>query len=431
MKKQFWKYVIPSMITFLVTGIYVSVDGFFVGRTVGDVGLASVTLAWPIASLILAVGTGIGMGGAVNVSVHMGAGDKEKADKALGNTITALLIASVALTVILLLLGKPLLRLMGAEGELLEMSSGYVHILAGGAALQVFGTGITPLLRNQNKAWIAMVLMVTNFAIDTTLSGVFVMLLGFGVAGAAWATLLGQCVALVPGLLVLFKKDTRVPTYAYKLSKEAVGHILKVGAPIAGLSFIPSLTTIVINRQAIAYGGTVAIAAFAAISNILTIGQLLLQGIGEGSQPLISFQHGANNQSAVAQLRKWIYTLAISIGCVATVGMVLARTLVPNFFGISEEAASILQVALPLCALSLPFYAFSRVTTEYFNAIKKSRNASIMVYGEALILLPLCAFVLPMFLKLNGVWATLILVQFFLLLIGLFLRRRSRTVSPQ
>ena len=190
MKKEFLKYVIPSMITFLVTGIYVSVDGFFVGRTVGDIGLASVSFAWPIAALILAVGTGIGMGGAVNVSVHMGAGNKEKADKFLGNTITALLIASVALTVMLLMLGKPLLLLMGAKGELLELSSKYVCILAGGAILQVFGSGIPPLLRNKNKAWIAMILMVMNFVIDTTLSGVLVMLFKLGVAGAAWATLL-------------------------------------------------------------------------------------------------------------------------------------------------------------------------------------------------------------------------------------------------
>ncbi len=426
MKKEFWKYVIPSMITFLVTGIYVSVDGFFVGRTVGDLGLASVTLAWPIASLILAVGTGIGMGGAVNVSIHMGAGNKEKADKALGNAITALLIASAALTIILLLLGKPILRLLGAEGELLDLSSQYVHILAGGAVFQVFGSGITPLLRNQNKAWIAMVLMVTNFVIDTTLSGVFVMLLKFGVAGAAWATLIGQCVALVPALLILFKKENRVPPSSYKLNKETIGHILKVGAPIIGLSFIPSLTTLIINKQALAYGGTVALAAFAAISNTLTIGQLLLQGIGEGSQPLISFQYGANNHKALAKLRKWTYTLALVIGCVATVGMLLARSFVPRFFGISEEASSILQIALPLCALSLPFYAFSRVTTEYFNAIKKSRNASVMVYGEALVLLPLCAFILPMLLKLNGVWATLMVEQFLLVLIGLFLRVRSR-----
>lgn len=422
MKKEFWKYVIPSMITFLVTGIYVSVDGFFVGHTVGDIGLASINLAWPIASLILALGTCIGMGAAINISVHMGAGNKEKADKVFGNTITTLFITSVLLTITLLLFGKPLLQLMGAQGELLDLSSKYIQILASGAILQVFGTGITPLLRNQNKAWIAMVLMVINFVIDTTLSGVFVMYLKLGVTGAALATLVGQFVSLLLAFLIILRKEKRISLNYYKLSKETISNILKVGLPIAVLSFIPSLTMIIINRQALVYGGNIAIAAFAAVSYIITIAQLLIQGIGEGSQPIISFQHGSNNQEAVRKLRRWTYTLAILVGLVSAIGIILLRTLIPKFFGLSAEATNIFHVSLRIYALTLPFYAFSRVTTDYFNSIKKIRYASIMVYGESLVLLPLCAVVLPLFYKLNGVWITLFLVQFFLLLIGLFLR---------
>nr|WP_314466196.1 polysaccharide biosynthesis C-terminal domain-containing protein [uncultured Clostridium sp.] len=124
-----------------------------------------------------------------------------------------------------------------------------MFIFLRGANFQVFGTGITPLLRNQNKAWIAMVLMVTNFVIDTTLSGVFVMFLKFGASGAALATLVGQCVALVPAMLIILKKENRISLFSYKLRKETIAYILKVGAPITGLSFIPSLTMIVINRQ--------------------------------------------------------------------------------------------------------------------------------------------------------------------------------------
>ena len=426
MKKEFWKYVIPSMVTFLATGIYVGVDGFFVGRTVGDIGLGSINLAWPLTSLILAIGTGIGIGGAINISIHNGAGEKDKADRTLGNTLTLLLIASIALTAMLLIFAKPLLRLMGAEGELLELSSEYVGILAGGAVFQVFGSGIAPLLRNQNKAVLAMVLMVTNFVIDTALSGVFVMALGYGVAGAAWATVVGQCIALIPAVLILFKKENRVASSGYKLDKDLVPHIIKSGASIAGLSFIPSLTVIVINRQALTYGGTTAIAAFAVISYALSIGQFLLQGVGEGSQPLISFYYGAKDSKAVKQLRKWTYMTAAVIGLIATVGLIALRNDIPRFFGVSEETLAVLRLALPLCALSLPLYAFSRVTTEYFNAIKKSTNAAVMVYGEALVLLPACALVLPLFLDLNGVWCSLVLVQFLLLFVGSFLRTKSR-----
>ncbi len=88
MKRDFFKYVIPSVISLLFTGIYVSVDGLFVGRAVGDAGIAAINIAWPIAAVILAAGTGLGMGGAINISHHLGAGRKELADKALGNTLS-------------------------------------------------------------------------------------------------------------------------------------------------------------------------------------------------------------------------------------------------------------------------------------------------------------------------------------------------------
>ena len=135
MFKKFFQYVIPSMLTFLVNGIYVSIDGFFVGRTVGDVGLASINVAWPLAALILAIGTGIGVGGSVIMSAHSGAGNKDKADKALGNTIMLLIVSSVLLSIFLLLLDKKLLQLMGAEDDILEMGHTYIRIMAYGTII--------------------------------------------------------------------------------------------------------------------------------------------------------------------------------------------------------------------------------------------------------------------------------------------------------
>ena len=411
MKKNFLKYVIPSMIASLVTGIYTSIVGLFVGRSVGDAGIASISIAWPLAAIILAIGTGIGMGGAVNMSNHMGAEEKREAGKALGNTFTLMLIASAVLTVFILICAKPILRFLGAEGQVLEFAYGYVRVLGMGSVLQVLGAGVTPLLRNQNKAWIAMVLMMTNFVLDTVLSGVFVLVLGYGVTGAALATLIGQFIALVPSLFILFKKENRVPISNYYLKRKTVQNILKIAASPFALSLLPALTIAMINWRALAYGGTVALAAYAVVSYMLSVGQLLLQGVCDGSQPLISFYHGANNAHSVKQLKRWTYYTSITTGIVITIGIIALRNVIPTWFNVSAETAGVLLFAFPLCALSLPFYAFSRSTSAYFYAIKKARRASIMVYCEALIVLPICIFILPMFLKLNGVWTALTVVQ--------------------
>lgn len=425
-KKNFLKYVIPSMISFLFTGIYVSIDGFFIGRAVGDIGLAAVNIAWPLAAVILATGTGIGMGGAVNISNYMGAGEKDKADKMLGNTFTLLLIASAVLTVGLLLGAKPLLRLMGAEGEVLELSYGYIKVLGMGSVLQVLGLGVTPLLRNQGKAWLVMALMLSNCVADTVLSGVFVIILGYGVTGAALATLIGELIVLAPALLTLFKKEERISVANYLLNKKTVQSMLKVGASPFGLSFIPSLTIVIINWQALSYGGTTALAAYAVVSYILSVGQLLLQGVGDGSQPLISFYYGANDQNAVKQVRRWTYYTSITTGLIVMAGIITLSGQITILFGVSPETTSVLRAALPLCALSLPLYAFVRVSSAYFYAIKKARSASILVYGEALVALPVCVLVLPLLFKLNGVWGAITMVQFILLMVALFLLKRSR-----
>ncbi len=426
MLKKFIKYVIPSMLTFVVNGIYVSVDGFFVGRTVGDIGLGSINLAWPLAAVILAIGTGIGVGGSVNMSKHLGAGNKDKADRALGNTIILLILSSILLSVALFFFGKPLLQLMGATGEVLEMCHSYIRVLAYGTIVQVLGTGIIPLLRNQNKPMTAMILSIANFAIDTVFSGVFVMMLGLGVKGAAIGTVLGQLIIVIPSLLLLFKKNNRVASKYYKLEKDSVWKIIRVGLPIMGLSFIPNVTILITNLQAIKYGGTVAIASYAVISYVLCIGQLLAQGVGEGSQPLISYYFGAKDKKAVDQLRKWTYITSVGLSAFAMIVIILLNSVIPTFYGASVETAEVLEVALLITALSLPLFAYSRSTTEYFNAIGESRYASIMVYGEVLVALPITAILLPVIFDLNGVWGIIVAVQFIMLLVGIVLRKKSK-----
>ncbi len=428
MFKKFIQYVIPSMLTFLVNGIYVSIDGFFVGRTVGDVGLASINVAWPLAALILAIGTGIGVGGSVIMSAHSGAGNKDKADKALGNTILLLIVSSVLLSIFLLLLDKKLLQLMGAEGEILEMGHTYIRIMAYGTIIQVLGTGITPLLRNRNKPMTAMVLSISNFVIDTICSGVFVMLLGLGVKGAAIGTVIGQLVIVIPAILILFKKENRVASKYYRLHKDNILRIIRAGLPIMGLSFIPNVTILIINRQAVNYGGTTAIASFAVISYVLCIGQLLAQGVGEGSQPLISYYFGAGDRNKVHQLRKWTYITAIGISIFAMLLVILLRNVIPEFYGASVETAKVLETALLFSSFSLPLFAFSRVTTEYLNAINESKYSSLMVYGEVLAALPAAAVVLPLLFGLNGVWAAIVVVQLIMVIAGIILMRRNKAM---
>ena len=152
MIKQFLRYVLPSMAAFAFSGLYSIVDGYFVGNNVGDAGLAAINIAYPMIALVNAVGTGIGIGGAVFVSLTRGEGDAESEKKYLGNTLMFLLGASVVCTLLLLAVYRPFLQAFGATGEVLEGAKTYSLVLILCTALQVFATGCIPLLRNFGAA---------------------------------------------------------------------------------------------------------------------------------------------------------------------------------------------------------------------------------------------------------------------------------------
>lgn len=410
MTKTYAKYIVPTMAAGLVMALYLLADGFFVGQKIGDAGLAAVNIAWPIMGFIQAVGVGIGMGGAVNISLCRGAGDERGADRALGNTFALMGIASVLITGLLLAAAKPILQLNRATAGLVDLAYDYIRVLAWGTVVQVLGSGVLPLLRNRLQAWHAMAVHMLYCVSAAALTGLFVMVLDMGVSGAALSVVAAHVVSLALALPLLLGRRSRVPLADFVPRRRTVANILRVGASPFGLTIIPAFTVFFFNRQMMAYGGNPAVAAYAAYCYVLPLGQLLLQGIGEGSQPMISFYQGAQDAAAVRRLRNWTFSLCLAVGLVAGGGILGVRGYVPAFFGLSDAAAALLHRGLPITLLALPFYGLSRASTAYLYAVKRTRAASLMAYVEALVL-PLVVLTLPLLLGLDGVWWSVPLVQ--------------------
>ena len=143
--KEFFKYVIPTIISFTLTGIYSIVDGFFVGNSIGDIGLSSINIAYPISALIQALGIGIGMGGSVRYSIEKAENNNEKAKAFIGGTMQLLAIVSLLCTILLYVFSEPLLRLLGAEGEVLTQGKTYIDVIVLGSFLQIFSTAFIQL----------------------------------------------------------------------------------------------------------------------------------------------------------------------------------------------------------------------------------------------------------------------------------------------
>lgn len=185
-QSEFFKFVIPSIIAFALSGIYAIVDGFFVGNTIGDAGLSAINMAYPVVAVIQAVGTGIGMGGAVYYSINKA----ENKDKRAGEFVAAswwlLLLFSLLLTVVLYCSAKPVLAALGMKNEILSYGTEYIKIIALGAVLQVLGTGLIPLMRNYGGSFMAMVAMIGGFVTNIVLDFILVWVQGYGMKGLHW-----------------------------------------------------------------------------------------------------------------------------------------------------------------------------------------------------------------------------------------------------
>lgn len=427
MLKEYLKYIVPTMITFTLGGVYSIIDGVFVGHAVGDAGLAGINVAFPLVAFIMAVGTGIGMGGGVISSIARGAGNEPKARRAMGTTLTMLAIAAVPIMALLFAFAEPICRLLGGQGETLAQAVAYTSVIAWGVPFQILVTGCTPLIRNQGKVAYAMTVQVLAGLMNVALDYVFVILLGMGTAGAAEATVISQASSFVLVLGFFLAKRNRIAWSDLRPDRRIALHALRLGLAPFGLTILPEATVVAINVNLSMYGGEQALAAYAVVSYTACVIQMLIQGVGDGSQPLISKHYGAGDADGVRRFRNTNYLITISLGVLGLAAMYLLRNLVPLLFGASAETAGLIAYALPIFSTAYVFYGFTHASTSYFYAVDDAKASSAIVYGEALLVV-LIVFGAAYLFGLDGIWLSVTIVQMVLsAAAGALLHYRHRT----
>lgn len=433
--KEFFRYVIPSMLAFALSGIYSIADGFFVGNELGDAALTAINVAYPLTALIQCAGTGIGMGGAILYSLAAGADQSGKKQLYYGMSVLLLAAAGLLLTAAVFFVSPSVLRLFGAEGEILSLGEEYMRSIALGALFQVFGTGLTPFLRNMGGSVAAMFAMIAGFASNILLDYVFVWVFSWGMTGAAVATVIGQAATLCVSLVYLVVRRQK-PRFRFGgKGGRMAGRVLLLGLSPFGLAFSPNFMLIFVNFSASAVGGQFALNCFAPVSYTVFVVLLLLQGVSDGCQPLISREYGRGNVGEARAVRNLSYVFALVVAAVCTAGMFFVRGSISGVFGASEEVSAEVGRILPVFMAGFVFVAVSRVSTAYFYATGDVWRAYVVIYGEPLCLLTLL-FVLPACFGIGGTWASVPLSQALLAVVAALLvifsaRKGERAVKKE
>lgn len=406
---------IPTVFSLLMSGLYGVMDGLFVGRAVGDAGLAAINIAWPIAAVITAVGIGIGSGGSVLYSNSNGKGEQERGEVVYHQTITLLFAAAMVLLIVLGFTYPAILSALGAKGDVYQKAVEYIQIIIFGAVFQVMGTGFIPMLRNRNLAFQAMVSMAAGMGVNGVLNYLLLFVVKIGIRGAAVGTIAAQFVVLVISSYLIYgrQKVHLKVVWQHKM----IGEILKIGISAFGLSLAPSIVLLFTNLQCLKYGGDAAVACYAVISYIVFPVQSMLMGIGDGTQPLMSFYSGAKKMEELRFVKKIASIAVVGMGAVFFVIVILVSKYIPDIFGMQMESQAYFGTGMAVSAVSFLFTGLAKFHISYLNATLQVKKAMQLIYGETIVVAPFLIFLLPYVFKINGIWLSLPGTQLIMLLI--------------
>jgi len=406
---------IPTVFSLLMSGLYGVMDGLFVGRAVGDAGLAAINIAWPIAAVITAVGIGIGSGGSVLYSNSNGKGEQERGEVVYHQTITLLFAAAMVLLIVLGFTYPAILSALGAKGDVYQKAVEYIQIIILGAVFQVMGTGFIPMLRNRNLAFQAMVSMAAGMGVNGVLNYLLLFVVKIGIRGAAVGTIAAQFVVLVISSYLIYgrQKVHLKVVWQHKM----IGEILKIGISAFGLSLAPSIVLLFTNLQCLKYGGDAAVACYAVISYIVFPVQSMLMGIGDGTQPLMSFYSGAKKMEELRFVKKIASIAVVGMGAVFFVIVILVSKYIPDVFGMQMDSQAYFGTGMAVSAVSFLFTGLAKFHISYLNATLQVKKAMQLIYGETIVVAPFLIFLLPYVFKINGIWLSLPGTQLIMLLI--------------
>lgn len=427
----FLKYVIPSIIAFALSGIYAIVDGYFVGNTIGDMGLSAINIAYPIVAVLQALGTGIGIGGAIYYSISTAEKKEARAKEFIAASWWLLILASAITTAVTYFFSSGILRLLGADGKVLSFATDYIKIIALGAALQILGTGLIPFMRNYGGTFWSMFAMLGGFVTNIVLDFVFVWIFEWGMKGAAAATIIGQGVTVAIAIIYILLKKKFFARIPLNHLKEICVAIFRVGLAPFGLALTPNISLVLINRFSAFYGGEKAIATYACISYTICIIYLILQGVGDGSQPLMSRFYGEKDGQSLKIIQKMAYIFAVILAVLGGIVMFISRTSIGILFGASAEVSSEISKIVPIFLVSLPFVAVTRIATASFYATEKSSLSYILTFVEPLLMLLFMLILPPLFGGQIMIWWSTVLARIFAAILAMILTKiqHNRAVS--
>jgi putative MATE family efflux protein len=404
--KLLMQYAIPAIIAMTASSLYNMVDSIFIGQGVGPLAISGLAITFPLMNLAAAFGSLIGVGASTLISVRLGQKDYDSAQHILGNVVTMNLLLGVGFSVVFLLLLNPILYFFGASDDTIGYARDYMFIILLGNVITHMYLGLNALLRSSGHPKEAMIATINTVVINTVLDPVFIYGFGWGIRGAAIATIIAQAISLAWQFKLFTNKNEllHLRPGIYKLQSGIVKNTIAIGMSPFLMNLASCLIVIFINKGLKMYDGDLAIGAFGITNRIVFLFVMIVLGFNQGMQPIAGYNYGARQFHRVDQVLKLTILCAT---CVTTtgflVGMFIPR-LVVSAFTTDETLIGLSANGLRIILMFFPLVGFQMVTSNFFQSIGIAKKAIFLsLTRQVLFLLP-CVLLLPLWLGADGIW---------------------------
>ncbi|WP_101772865.1 MATE family efflux transporter [Peptostreptococcus faecalis] len=397
---------IPAILSMLVAALYNIVDRIFVGNT-NPLGLTAIGITMPFQIVQMAFVLLIGVGSATLISIKYGENKKKSAEDILLNALILIVIAELIVTVICIAFIDPIFSLLGVSESVYDLAKQYIIIILLGGVPGLTGYCLNNAVRSMGFSKHSMFFVLFSSILNIILDGFFILVLGWGVKGAAIATVISQIFVTI-FVIDFFIRNKDVPIKLNlnraKLKLETIKEIFLIGLPNFYMQIFGTVFNIILNRFIIAYGGDYQLASVTIITSVSMVFTMVIYGISQGAQPIIGYNYGAKKQE------RCLETLTKTLASVTVFSMffLFLIELFPHFlvkfFTEDVQLLNITSNNIRIFLFAIPFVGIHSVGTTYFQTTKRPKISSILYilkYGA--ILIPLL-YIIPRFAGINGVY---------------------------
>lgn len=429
-RKLLMQYAVPAVVAMTASSLYNMVDSIFIGHGVGPLAISGLALTFPLMNLAAAFGSLVGVGAATLISMRLGQRDYATAQRVLGNVVILNLLLGVGFGLVALLFLDPILYFFGASDATIGYAREYMTVILLGNVITHMYLGLNSVLRASGHPRKAMYATINTVIINTILDPIFIYGFGWGIRGAAIATVLAQIISLVWQFRLLSDRSELIHFRRgiYRLRRRIVRDVLAIGMSPFLMNLTACFIVILINKGLKTYGGDLMIGAYGIVNRLAFVFVMIVMGVNQGMQPIAGYNFGARQYDRVLRVLKLTIVCAVGITTAGFLVGEFAPRLAVSLFTSDEELIRLSVEGMRIVFVFFPIIGFQMVATNFFQSIGMAGKAIFMSLSRQLLFLMPGLIFLPRFFEVStpwdgswGVWCAMPLSDFLATVVAFFM----------